>query len=97
MTRIEKKVTSLNPHGTYWIIVNRKRGSIWKGTFLSYEAALSEMRYQVAALKSGQTHGFVIEKVDSPGGIVQARDRSKKDEVDSLDRLAAELTAGMKP
>jgi hypothetical protein len=43
------------PNGTFWIIVNRVRGSIWKQTYFSYEDAKTEYDRQMAALRTGYT------------------------------------------
>ena len=45
----------------HWVIMNTKKNSIWKGPYLSYEAAKSELDYQVSKLKFGQKHNWKIE------------------------------------
>ncbi len=70
MAKLQKEVEKKNrvysvgrywPYGTYWIIVNWKRNSIWKQTYITYEEAQKEFDLQILRLKPGQTHNFVIE------------------------------------
>lgn len=60
---------------THWIIVNYKRGSIWKDVFLSYESAKEEFDLQVSQLHPNQKHNFVIEK-RSPDDIPDSYTKS---------------------
>lgn len=93
MAKISKTQGSGRTGYPYWLIVNKKRGSVWQGsretcTFSSLAAAEAEFRKQVALLKPGQRHGYEIERVDAPGGGVAAIEESKESEVASLERAA---------
>ncbi len=90
MARIENKKTESRDL-PYWIIVNKKRGSVWQGSrdspiFLTEAAAIAELKFQEAALKPGQRHRFVIERVDGSGSVIAANEQSKRSEIESLER-----------
>ena len=65
-----KKEESAATSYPYWIIVNRKRGSIWQGMnsdykYASYDDAKTELDFQTISLKDGETgKNWVIEKVE---------------------------------
>lgn len=50
MSQNSKELVNKN----HWIIVNAKRGTIWKKPFLSYEEARRELNYQLSIMKENE-------------------------------------------
>lgn len=77
----------------HWIIVNRKRESIWKQAYYSYDEAKAEFNFQVAALRPGYKHGFEIETIFPNGSHQNNIEAEKKSRVDSLEDWAEQAVA----
>lgn len=61
MSKIIKE-TEVPTSNSHWIIVNKKKHSIWKQTYSSFGFAKAEYQLQVKRLPVGISHGFKIEK-----------------------------------
>ena len=46
----------------HWIIVNHKKGCIWKQSYTAHQDALQELNFQIQMLGLGKTHNYEIEE-----------------------------------
>jgi hypothetical protein len=46
----------------HWIIVNNRKGCIWKQPYLTHEEAQEEFAFQIRMLGLGRTHNYEIEE-----------------------------------
>ena len=62
MPKIQKEQVEHKMPEKHWIIINHKKGCIWKQPYLSYDEALQELNFQIQMLGLGQTHNYEIEE-----------------------------------
>lgn len=73
----------------FWIIVNWKRGAIWKRPFYSKVEALNEFNFQVSMLPIGHQHGWKIEARIPNEVYYKNLEEGKRAEMESMEGIAA--------
>ena len=86
------------PKVAQWVIINRKKNSIWKQVYDSYESAKMEYDFEVLGLRNGKKTGYVLEKVpwsdgDEPDREATARVMSLEQEAEAWKSARGELEA----